>query len=300
MKTYLNQTISEYNPFSAAFVDPSNGLEIKLLSEAPYVGSANPFRSNWLERYHIVYIRKVLNEQSVLVNGDVLKSNTIYCVSPRQIQVLNLIYQMEGFDISFTAEFIGLLPNSFNALFLNGPFTNDCHPAAIELSEDYKHQLDFTISAMHREYQSISPMKFDMLKEYLKILLMYLTRHRKIPGEISHHLNKSEMINKFFLLLQKHFVTKKLVADYADLLAVSPNYLNNIIKKATGNPVSFHIQQFIIQEAKRQAIYTNKSMKQIAYELGFEAITHFSKFFKKNEGSNFSCFRKKSSGMIGV
>ena len=76
------------------------------------------------------------------------------------------------------------------------------------------------------------------------------------------------------------------------MLSVSANYLNVTVKKVSGYPVSYHIQQQIIQEAKRQAVYTDKSMKEIAYQLGFEAITHFSKFFKKNEGSNFSLYRK--------
>jgi AraC family transcriptional activator of pobA len=295
MKTYANPTLSEHHLFAATSRELSDGLDIRPLSEIRGAGANKLLRSNWLERYHIVYIRKVMDDQPIEVNGHVLKSHTIYCVSPRQIQVFKLINRLEGYSISFAPEFIGTLPNSFNSLFQNGLFTNDCHPSVIELSEDYRYQLDFTVSAMHREYQSISTLKYDMLKEYLKILLMYLTRHKKILHESNLHLNKSEIINKFFLLLQKNFISKKLVADYADLLAVSPNYLNNIVKKATGYPVSYHIQQYVIQEAKRQAIYTNKSMKEIAYDLGFEAITHFSKFFKKNEGCNFSCFRKKSN-----
>jgi AraC family transcriptional activator of pobA len=45
-------------------------------------------------------------------------------------------------------------------------------------------------------------------------------------------------------------------------------------------------------EAKRQAIHANVSMKEIAYLLGFEDHSHFSKYFKNNSGMNFSSFKK--------
>jgi AraC-like DNA-binding protein len=53
-----------------------------------------------------------------------------------------------------------------------------------------------------------------------------------------------------------------------------------------------------MKEARRQAIYTNKSMKEIAYDLGFEEYTHFSKFFKKMEGVPFSIYRKTLAGQL--
>ena len=63
-------------------------------------------------------------------------------------------------------------------------------------------------------------------------------------------------------------------------------------KKITGSTASHHIQQQIILEAKRQAMYFSTSMKQIAYNLGFDNIAHFSKFFKHNCGMNFTDFKR--------
>ena len=72
-----------------------------------------------------------------------------------------------------------------------------------------------------------------------------------------------------------------------------PNYLNRTVKKMTGLTASYHIQQQIILEAKRQAIHSNVSMKEIAYFLGFDNLAHFSKFFKNNSGMSFSTFKKE-------
>ena len=103
---------------------------------------------------------------------------------------------------------------------------------------------------------------------------------------------EKELVNRFMEHLNKHFATKKLVSDYADDLCISPNYLNTVIKKVTGFSASHHIQQCIIREAKCRALYSGAMMKEIAYDLGFSDLAHFSKFFKNYSGSNFSSFMK--------
>ena len=85
-----------------------------------------------------------------------------------------------------------------------------------------------------------------------------------------------------------------MVIDYASQLYVTPNYLNRIVKKITGFTASHHIQQQIILEAKRKALYLSASMKEIAYSLGFDNLAHFSKFFKNNCGMSFTDFKKQA------
>ena len=104
---------------------------------------------------------------------------------------------------------------------------------------------------------------------------------------------EKELVSRFVEHLNKDFATKKLVSDYADDLCISPNYLNTIIKKVTGFPASHHIQQCIIREAKCRALHSGAMMKEIAYDLGFNDLAHFSKFFKNYSGSSFSSFMKE-------
>jgi AraC-like DNA-binding protein len=99
--------------------------------------------------------------------------------------------------------------------------------------------------------------------------------------------------------VEQKFITHKKVTEYADHLAVTPNYLNEIVKRASGFPASHHIQQRIVLEAKRHATYSDSSMKEIAYHLGFDDIAHFSKFFKNVVGQSFTDFKKQSSCRFG-
>ena len=93
-------------------------------------------------------------------------------------------------------------------------------------------------------------------------------------------------------LLDKNFKEKKMVAEYAAQLLVTPNYLNLIVKKNTGISAGHHIRQRIVLEAKRMGRYSGAGMKAIAYDLGFLDSAHFSKFFKTFGGTNFSEFKK--------
>ena len=96
-------------------------------------------------------------------------------------------------------------------------------------------------------------------------------------------------------LLDKNFKEKKMVAEYAAQLLVTPNYLNRIVKKNTGFSAGHHIRQRIVLEAKRMGRYSGAAMKEIAYNLGFMDLAHFSRFFKTFGGANFSDFKRGAS-----
>lgn len=82
------------------------------------------------------------------------------------------------------------------------------------------------------------------------------------------------------------------MSDYASKLVVTPNHLNETIKKTTGFPVSEHIKKRVILEAKRLAVIGNSSAKEIAHSLGFDDEAHFSKYFKNNAGLTYSAYRQ--------
>jgi AraC family transcriptional activator of pobA len=142
----------------------------------------------------------------------------------------------------------------------------------------------------------MSGMKSNPLLSISEIILIMKNRDnfRLQPhGEVLQS-REAEMVRKFMNLLKRNFVKQKLVIEYAGQLCVTPNYLNRVVKKVTGLTASHHIQQQIIMEAKRQAMYSQVSMKEIAYGLGFDNLAHFSKYFKTNSGINFTDFKRQA------
>lgn len=100
-----------------------------------------------------------------------------------------------------------------------------------------------------------------------------------------------QLVNSFKQLLSEKFREVKQVQAYAALLNLTPLYLNEVVKTVTGFAVSYWINQQVLLEAKRLLYYTNLDVKQVAYELGYDDHTYFSRFFKKHTGLTAQGFR---------
>jgi AraC family transcriptional regulator, transcriptional activator of pobA len=129
----------------------------------------------------------------------------------------------------------------------------------------------------------------------IKLLLLYLHKSMPETNRLVNAKRQHALAELFFNLVGKHFRAKKMVTDYASELCISPHYLSQVVKEVTGETPSFFIQQQIAKEAKKQALLSSKSMKEVAYDLGFDDQAHFSKFFKKNTGMNFTKFRSTAA-----
>ncbi|WP_316778926.1 helix-turn-helix domain-containing protein [Pedobacter antarcticus] len=98
----------------------------------------------------------------------------------------------------------------------------------------------------------------------------------------------------FKSLLESNFVSIKSPSDFAQKLNITTPYLNECVRNSTGHPVSYHIHQRVILEAKRLLYHSNKSVKEIAAELGYDDYPYFSRLFTKVTGMTASTFRKKN------
>lgn len=106
---------------------------------------------------------------------------------------------------------------------------------------------------------------------------------------------RHEMIAKDFkLLLDQDFTTVKSPSQYAGKLNISTAYLNECLKKSTGQTVSYHIHQRVILEAKRLLFHSSKSVKEIATDLGYDDYPYFSRLFTKITGITALAFRNKN------
>ncbi len=98
---------------------------------------------------------------------------------------------------------------------------------------------------------------------------------------------------QFRNLLSMHFKTVKSPSEYAQMMNYSLSHLNESVKTITGLTVSYWIQQQIVLEAKRMLYYTELDVKEIAFRLGYEDHTYFTRLFSKVVGSSPSAFRSK-------
>nr|WP_157247322.1 helix-turn-helix domain-containing protein [Pedobacter panaciterrae] len=97
--------------------------------------------------------------------------------------------------------------------------------------------------------------------------------------------------SQFRSLLLTSYKTIKSPSEYAEKLNISLTYLNEVVKGLTGFPVSYWIHNEIILEAKRLLYYSDLTVKEIAFELGFSDHTYFSRLFTKFAGNSAGAFR---------
>jgi AraC family transcriptional activator of pobA len=115
----------------------------------------------------------------------------------------------------------------------------------------------------------------------------------KSPGKFS----RFETVTKNFRdLLERNYTIAKRPAYYAHKLNLSVTYLNECVKHVTGYPITHHIQQRIILEAKRLLTHSGRSVKEIAAALGYDDYPYFSRLFTKVTGITALSFRNKNLG----
>jgi AraC family transcriptional activator of pobA len=98
------------------------------------------------------------------------------------------------------------------------------------------------------------------------------------------------------LLMDEHFRKERLISFYAEKLAMTPDRLNDHVKRATGVTAGHLIRQRVLTEAKRQLVFTNQPIHEIAYDLAFSDPSHFTRFFRKATGMTPQAFREGRGG----
>ena len=140
-----------------------------------------------------------------------------------------------------------------------------------------------------------------LIARNIQLLLDYCMRFYERQFETRSPVNKNVLI-RFEELLDDYFSNKNpeklglpTVKYFADKVYLSANYFGDLIKKETGKTAQEYIQNKLIEHAKELIIDTNKTITQIAYELGVQSSQHFTRVFKKSVGSTPVEYRRKQT-----
>jgi len=125
-------------------------------------------------------------------------------------------------------------------------------------------------------------MQLEMLRMILKRVLIVCTRLFKNQKNLNVFAEaKVDLVREFSFLVEQHYRNAHTVADYATMLNKSPKTISNVFKKVTGKSPLSYIHDRIILEAKNLLVYSNLEISEVGYELGFNDVQGFSRFFKR-------------------
>ena len=214
--------------------------------------------------------------------------NQVYFVRPGQIHNWSLKEGTTGFQLMLSSEIVNIFYNLSPLSFFQ-PSSLSCISLTATVFQEFIKKLS--------EIEGLLPNNDIVTKEIvvlqLHLLLKLLEKNYLIQFPESDSVVRPEkLIQKFAELLEVHFQQEPSVKFYATQLKITANYLNMLSQKYLKTSAGDFIKDRTMLEAKRLLASTNLSMKEIAYQLGFNDNGYFSKVFKKHSGESPSDFRE--------
>ena len=127
----------------------------------------------------------------------------------------------------------------------------------------------------------------------IEVVRLAVSRSRSGAVTLS---RKDARVEELRRLVDEHFRKERLISFYAERLAMTADRLNDHVKRATGVTAGHMIRQRVLTEAKRQLVFTNQAIHEIAYDLSFSDPSHFTRFFRKQTGMTPQAFRDGRGG----
>lgn len=245
------------------------------------------------DHYEVLWLTNGSGTVNIDLQDHPIEKNRLFLIKPGQVHQVQATGDVEGFIFSFTDSFLQMAEHEFDLSFQTTISHFYSNNGVITIHNEIVADIREVLMKMVKEFEHELSYRSQLLSRYFKIFLIYLSREFEEPVQSVKHSRETELVNKFLDMLEKSYKEKKMVAEYAAQLSVTPNYLNGTIKKNTGYSAGHLIRKRVVLEAKRVARYSDAGMKEIAYSLGFSDSAHFSKFFKSVCGINFSDFKRE-------
>jgi len=210
-------------------------------------------------------------------------------VFPGQVHHLIGMASQQGWGISVAAALL----DSDAQLLLEKVFSR---PQALDVSSDFYPRALALVELMENLQSGTTNLHTHKAVHALLNALLSLMAGQFTTGVTGAKPTESRggLIEQAFIrLLKQYYQTWKQPAHYAAQLAISVAHLNDTVKAITGQSVSAHIQQRSMLEAKRLLYFTDLSIKEIGYQVGYDDPVYFGKLFKKLTGSTPRHFRQQ-------
>lgn len=221
------------------------------------------------------------------------------CTSPGQTVAVNAPdegWQVNGWGLYFHPD---LIRNSFLSTKIKDySFFSYRENEALHVSEAENQTLQTVLKTIQQEYSlNIDVFSTDLIISNIEVLLNYCKRFygRQFVTRRNYHsdivVRFEDLLNKYFEKAASQNMGLPTVKYCANELALSANYLSDLLKQETGKSAMEHIHFHLIETAKNLLADPTYSISEIAYDLGFEQAQNFTRLFKKKTGESPSVYR---------
>jgi AraC family transcriptional activator of pobA len=200
--------------------------------------------------------------------------------------------ETEGYVLFFSLEFY-LLGHPLKKLQQFPFYSTWLQKPLLLLKPEERSIVSGLLDHMETEYESRHWKQEDIIRDYLDILFIQLTRfYQAAPASSLPAGGTLSELQQLVTLIDLHFKQHEPVSFYADQLHVTPKQLNEVCRQALSKTTTELIQERVILEARRLLLHSDLTITQIASELGYFDNSYFTRFFKKNTGQTPEQFRQ--------
>lgn len=236
--------------------------------------------------YSLIWVKKGKGKVKADFAEHSFEENSLLAFSPYQPYMICTTENIEGVAIHFHPDFFCIHFHQKEVSCHGVLFNNIYQPPFTQISESATETFNMVIAQMKDEMQNAGMAQYELLISYLKIFLITASRLKK--EQLQEATKQIKDTKEPFILqslkdaIELNFKTKHAPSHYADLLNISAKALAKLSKTHFNKTLTDLISERIIIEAKRELYLTNKAVKEIAYELGYDDEHYFSRFFKTN------------------
>ncbi|ESA37908.1 transcriptional family [Leptolyngbya sp. Heron Island J] len=267
-------------------------------SEQIYVGRFETGLQQWPERQHphrhaffeVFWFReggiKLFHDFASYEIGP----QTLVFVSPGQIHTWVVSQDISGIVICFFEEAVALRIGQGN-LRRDFPFFSTYKgPPLLQMTSRAQH-LDFLSEAALDAFYQPGEKREELVTAYLTAALIEALRAYKASPSHRSVSAAAQLTRDFHLLAEEHYLDRKQVQDYANMLGVTANHLVQSVREITGTTPGHLLRDRLILEAKRLLIHTEDTIAEIAHVLSFSDPSVFGRWFKAQQGDSPGQFR---------
>ena len=276
--------MSEHSQTAFTLINTQNGnLAFKLFSFDDNSYFDHLQRNNY---YSLVWVKGGEGTVKADFSSHEFGPNTLFSFSPYQPFMFSAPAEIEGIALQFHPDFFCIHKHHQEVACHGVLFNNIYQPPLVQVDAATSDALSLIIEQLKAEMQIPALAQHELLISFLKIILITLSRlktdqHPEASTAVA-NLKEPFVLQNLKEAIERDFKTKHSASDYATTLNISPKALAKIVKGHFNKTLTDLISERIIIEAKRELYLTNKAVKQIAYELGYEDEYYFSRFFKVN------------------
>ena len=233
-----------------------------------------------LNAYSIYWIKEGKGTYNIDFESYSFDGNVLFFLSPGQVFSVDSEKIKEAYKINFVRDFYCIQTHD-KEVSCNGVLFNNIYETPfVKPSKEETTKLNLILENLIDEFQQQETAQYDMLQAYLKQFIILSVRIKKEDYNIKDD-TETKLFKDFSTLIDLNFKKEHSVTYYGERLGLSPKSISKHFQKIGVNTPSDYIKNRIVLEAKRQLIYSDHTVKQIAYDLGFNDPAYFTRFFTK-------------------